>query len=65
MNTRLSSLRLKKGTSSLSKRKSLLRGRVVVLDTMLSLSLAFLAAVILIWLDGRQDEFDQLRDKTE
>jgi len=35
------------------------------MDTIVSLILAMLAAIFFMWINGRQQEFDQLQDKSE
>ena len=64
MNTRISSLLLKQSASSNSKRVSLLRIGAQVMDTIVSMVLALFAAVFFMWLNGKQQEFNQLQDKS-
>jgi hypothetical protein len=63
MNTRISSILWKQSVSSNSKTISLLRIGAQIVDTFVSLVLAVFAAVFFMWLNGRQQEFDQLQDK--
>jgi hypothetical protein len=63
MNTRISTLLLKRNASSDSKRASLLRIGAQAVDTIVSLVLAIFGAIFFMWINGRQHEFDQLQDK--
>jgi hypothetical protein len=63
MNTRISTLLLKRNASSDSKRASLLRIGAQAVDTIVSLVLATFGAIFFMWINGRQHEFDQLQDK--
>ena len=63
MNTRISTLLLKRNASSDSKSASLLRIGAQAVDTIVSLVLAALGAIFFMWINGRQHEFDQLQDK--
>ena len=65
MNTRITSLLFKQAASSDSKRISLLQIGAQVMDTIVSLVLAIFAAIFFMWINGRQQEFDQLQDKSE
>ena len=35
------------------------------METVLSLGLALLGAIALLWLNGKQNEYDRLQDKSE
>jgi hypothetical protein len=64
MDTRISPLLLKQSTSSSdSKKVSLLRIGVQVVDTIVSLVLSMFAAVFFMFINGSQREFDRLQDK--
>lgn len=64
MNTRLSPILIKQGAASDSKRVSLLRIGAQVIDTVVSLVLALIAAVFFMWINGRKHEFDKLEDRS-
>ena len=63
MNTRISSLPLKQNASEISKKVSIFRSGVKLMDTMVSMVLAGFVAIFFMWVNGRQHEFDELEDK--
>jgi hypothetical protein len=63
MNTRISPILLKQTASSNSKQVSLLRIGAQVMDTIVSMVLALLAAIFFMWINGSQHEFNELEDK--
>jgi len=63
MNTRISSLPLKQNASEASKSVSLFRSGVKLMDTLVSMVLAGFVAIFFMWVNGRQNEFDELEDK--
>lgn len=63
MNTRISPLLLKQNSTASTKKVSLLRIGAQVIDTVVSMVLAGFAAVFFMWVNGKQQEFDQLQDK--
>jgi len=65
MNTRISSLPLKQNASEVSKKVSLFRSGVKLMDTMLSMVLAGFVAIFFMWVNGKQHEFDELEDKSK
>jgi hypothetical protein len=50
-------------TSGSSKRPFLLRIGAWIMETIISVLLALLAAVVFMWVNGKQHEYDQLEDK--
>ncbi len=69
MSTRTSPVTLEKTStkniSSIPKKKSLLQVGVNIVDMILSLVLSIIAAIGLMWLNGKQREFDKLKNKSE
>ena len=65
MTIRTSPLLLKQNASSDSKRISPFRIGAQILDTIVSLVLSAFAAVFFAWLNGQQQEFEQLQDKRQ
>jgi len=65
MNTRISSLPLKQNASEVSKKVSLFRSGVKIMDTMVSMVLAGFVAIFFMWVNGKQHEFDELEDKSK
>jgi len=63
MNARSSPLLLKHDKSSTSKRTSLFKIGVNLMNALISLIIAVFAAIFLMWINGRQHEFDELQDK--
>ncbi len=65
MNTRISPLLLKQEPSAVEKKKSIFRIGAKVMETILSLILAIFAALVFMWLNGKQHEFDRMQDKSK
>jgi hypothetical protein len=65
MNTRISSLPLQQNASETSKKVSLFRSGVKLMDTMVSMVLAGFVAIFFMWVNGKQHEFDELEDKSK
>jgi hypothetical protein len=65
MNTRISSLPLQQNASEASKKVSLFRSGVKLMDTMVSMVLAGFVAIFFMWVNGMQHEFDELEDKSK
>ena len=65
MNTRISSLPLKQNAlSDESTTVSIFRSGVKLMDTVLSMVLAGFVAIFFMWVNGKQQEFDELEDKS-
>ena len=65
MNTRTLPLSWKRDTASNSKKVSPLQIGVRIMDTILSTVLALFVAIFFVWVNGRQQEFDELQDSPE
>jgi hypothetical protein len=64
MNTRISSLPLKQNASDVSKKVSIFQSGVKLMDTMVSMVLAGFVALFFMWINGKQQEFEELEDKS-
>ncbi len=65
MNTRISSLPLEKDTdeTSVPKKRSLVESGVNLMSTIFSLILAAVAAIVFMWINVKQRDFDKLKNK--
>jgi hypothetical protein len=63
MNTRITSIPLKQNASSESQKVSLFQSGVKLMDTIASMVLAGFVAIFFMWVNGKQQEFDELEDK--
>jgi len=65
MNTRISPILLKHNESSTSKKTSLFQSGANLMSELISVIVAVFAAIFVMWINGRQHEFDQLQDKSQ
>jgi hypothetical protein len=64
MNTKTLDLSLNRTAPSDSKKiKVSLSGVWMILETIVSATLALVMSIFFVWINGRQQEFDQLEDK--
>ena len=64
MNTKTLDLSLNRTAPSDSKKMVIsLSGIRMILETIVSTALALVMAIFFVWMNGRQQEFDQLEDK--
>ena len=64
MNTRISHLQLKHDETSTTKRTSLFQSGANLMNELLSLIVTAFAAIFVMWINGKQRDFDQMQDKS-
>lgn len=65
MNTRISHLQFQQDELSTSKKTSLFQTGVNIVNTILSLIVTAFAAIVSIWINDKQHEFDGLQDRSK